>query len=153
MIKFIEVDDNNLSIFYNMQKRSFLNLYNKYNDKNNPYKDSFEKIIGKYKFKDNHLYIIEYENKLIGGVCIKVKLNYGRVAPVFVLPEHQSLGLGKEILKGIENKYSDIKLWELDTIKEETGLVKFYEKLGYFQTGKEEKVKSNMHIVYLEKRY
>ena len=45
----------------------------------------------------------------------------------------------------------EIKKWKLDTILQEKGNLHLYEKLGYRQTGKIEKISDIMDIVYYEK--
>ena len=41
--------------------------------------------------------------------------------------------------------------WALDTILQESGLCRFYEKLGYKDTGKREKINDKLTLVFYEK--
>ncbi|WP_100065356.1 GNAT family N-acetyltransferase [Miniphocaeibacter massiliensis] len=151
LVEFVNVNKENISEFYKIQKICFKDLYNKYNDDGNPYKESLEGLINKLSRNNNYLYLIYLRNELVGGVRIVTDNRIGRIAPMFVLPKYQNKGIGKQILLKIESLYNSIEHWELDTIKEENKLVKFYKSLGYLETGKEKFINENMNIVYLEK--
>ena len=51
----------------------------------------------------------------------------------------------------MENRYPGTKKWELDTIAQEGKLCHLYEKMGYRKTGRLEKLKDGMEIVFYEK--
>jgi len=51
----------------------------------------------------------------------------------------------------MEHLYPDARKWELDTIAQEEKLCHLYEKMGYRKTGRVEKLKDGMDIVYYEK--
>lgn len=50
-----------------------------------------------------------------------------------------------------EGKYPESVLWKLETILQEPKLCHLYEKMGYRRTGKTERVKDGMDLVYYEK--
>lgn len=52
----------------------------------------------------------------------------------------------------IEKKFPTVKEWYLDTILQETKLIRFYTKLGYEETGNIESIQENMDIVYFMKK-
>ena len=74
-----------------------------------------------------------------------------RISPMMILPQYQNKGYAQKAMLKIEELYSDIKCWQLDTIKQEDKLCYFYEKVGYRKTGKEEEIKQGMDIVYYQK--
>ena len=82
---------------------------------------------------------------------VSIDENTMRISPMMILPEHQNKGYAQKALSEIENMYSHIKYWQLDTIKEEEKLCYLYEKVGYVKTGKEEVIKQGMTIVFYQK--
>lgn len=75
-----------------------------------------------------------------------------RAAPVFILPAYQGKGYAKEVFRQLEQMYSQVNAWKLDTIKEEPGRCGLYEAIGYCLTGREETIKPGMTLVYYEKK-
>lgn len=88
------------------------------------------------------------------GVMRVVKLSEKifRISPIFILPKYENNGFAQKALSAVEKLYTDAFEWHLDTIKEESKLCYLYEKCGYKRTGKEEKIKVGMTIVYYIKR-
>lgn len=70
---------------------------------------------------------------------------------MFILPENQGNGYAKRILRQVECLYPEVKIWKLDTIKQENKLCHLYESMGYKLTGNEEKITEYMTIVYYQK--
>ena len=70
---------------------------------------------------------------------------------IFILPEYQGYGYAQEAIKMVESFYTKAKRWELDTILQEKKLCYLYEKMGYQKTGKTEKIKDGMDLVYYAK--
>ena len=57
----------------------------------------------------------------------------------------------QETICQAEGKYPESVLWKLETILQEPKLCHLYEKMGYRRTGKTERVKDGMDLVYYEK--
>ena len=93
-----------------------------------------------------HLYTF-YNNGLIVGGAILFKdgtnLYIGRI---FIAPEHFREGLGIKLMEMIENLYSDVVTFTLDTPLWNIRTNNFYQKLGY------EIEKKDKEFVYYIKR-
>ena len=65
--------------------------------------------------------------------------------PIFILTEYQGFGYAQEA------EYPESIFWELETILQEPKLRHLYEKMGYRRTGKTERIRDGMDLVYYEK--
>lgn len=97
--------------------------------------------------------LIVLESKIIGAVRLykefdDLKL---RISPIFILEKYQGKGYSQKVFILMEKIYSWVKVFKLDTIKEEKKLCYLYEKIGYVETGIYKKIKDNMIITYYEK--
>lgn len=98
-------------------------------------------------------YFIMLDNAKIGVIrVVKINDDICRISPIFIRPEFQNKGYAKIAMAEAERLYPGVKEWHIDTIKQENRLCHFYEKQGYKRTGKEEKIKDGMIIVYYIKR-
>ena len=71
--------------------------------------------------------------------------------PIFILTEYQGFGYAQEAIRQAEAEYPESILWELETILQEPKLRHLYEKMGYRRTGKTERIRDGMDLVYYEK--
>lgn len=78
----------------------------------------------------------------IDGVCY--------IGRVIVHPSQQNKGIGKYLMKSIEECFTDCTKYSLFTGKKSTRNLYFYGSLGYKQIG-EEYMNDNLTLVYLEK--
>ena len=107
-----------------------------------------------YKFNQDvtKYYFIMSENVKIGVIrLVSIDETTMRISPVMILPEYQNKGFAQKTFYEMEKKYPYIKVWQLDTIKQEEKLCYLYEKLGYTKTGREEDIKQGMTIIYYQK--
>jgi len=72
---------------------------------------------------------------------------------MFILPQFQNNGYAQEAITAIESLYSDTKIWELDTIKQEEKLCYLYEKMGFTRTGKERALQPGMTLIDYSKQH
>lgn len=142
------------SKIHEMQIKAFLPLLTKYRDyETNPANEPLERVIDRLNQAFTDYYIIRNSNISVGAIRIQRKENHiYRIGPLFILPEHQGKGIAQKVLSIIEDKYSDARFWELDTILQEQGNCYLYEKLGYQRTGKVIQINDKMTIVSYEKR-
>lgn len=149
-----EVNENQLEYFLELQKNSFLPLYEKYQDDINPALETIENIKERFCTDGRTYYFICKDGVVIGGVNIDLRqymgVGYGRISPIFICPEYQNKGNGFIAILKIFEQYKDIKRWQLETIKEETGNCHLYEKLGFKRIGDENKINDKMTIVDYE---
>ena len=136
-----------------IQQESFAQLHEKYQDFDmSPATETLERIQYKFNPPATTYYFIFCENIKIGVIrVISIDETTMRISPMMILPEYQNKGYAQKALSEIENMYSHIKFWQLDTIKQEEKLCYLYEKVGYVKTGKEEEIKQGMDIVYYQK--
>ena len=135
------------------QQESFAQLLEKYQDFDmSPATETLERIQYKLNEPTTTYYFIYTENIKIGVIrLVSIDETTMRISPMMILPQYQNKGYAQKAMLKIEELYSDIKCWQLDTIKQEDKLCYFYEKVGYRKTGKEEEIKQGMDIVYYQK--
>ena len=117
-----------------------------------PAAESYERIMQKFDFKGTTYYFIVADGKRVGGIRIIDKKDGSRkrISPIWIMPEFRNLGFAQQAILEAERIYGEDN-WSLDTILQEKGNLHLYEKLGYRQTGKIEKISDIMDIVYYEK--
>ena len=73
-----------------------------------------------------------------------------RISPIFILPEYRNRGYAQKAIKLAEDIHG-ASGWELDTILQEKGNCHLYEKMGYYQTGKTEKINGQLTLISYRK--
>lgn len=138
---------------HKMQVSAFNKLLEKYRDyETNPASESLEKIQNKFNQPSTDYYFIMCRDIKIGVIrVVKLSNITSRISPIFIMPEFQNKGYAQIAMLEAEKLYPYVNNWQLDTIKQESGLCYLYEKLGYKPTGKEEQIKDGMTIVYYQK--
>ena len=148
-LKRVTIDD--IDEIIKMQKESFKPLLDKYHDnEENPYHESFDKV--KYKIENYFYYFIIIDDEKVGAIAIRDKKDgtKKKIAPLYILPKFQNKGYAQLAMKEVERIHGEDN-WKLDTILEEKGNCHLYEKFGYRQTGKIEKISDIQTIVFYEK--
>ena len=138
---------------WQMQVDAFKGLFAKYHDHDmSPAAESYERILQKFDFMGTTYFFIVAEGKRVGGIRIIDKKDGSRkrISPIWIMPEFRNLGFAQQAILEAERIYGEDN-WSLDTILQEKGNLHLYEKLGYRQTGKIEKISDLMDIVYYEK--
>lgn len=139
-------------VLWDMQKRAFAPLLEKYGDySTNPACESLEKVVSRLRQSYSDYYLIEADGVSVGGVRV-VRRREGKcnISPLFILPQWQRRGMAQAAIGLLEKIYPDVQ-WELNTILEEAGNCRLYEKMGYRKTGETEKVNERMTLVYYRK--
>ena len=150
-IELKRVTINDINEIIKMQKESFKALLDRYNDGDiNPYNESFDKV--KYKIENYYYYFIVINGEKVGAIAVNDKKDgtKKKIAPIYILPRFQNKGYGQLAMKEVERIHGEAN-WKLDTILEEKGNCHLYEKFGYKQTGKFEKISDIQTIVFYEK--
>lgn len=91
------------------------------------------------------------DGKHIGALRV---CNFGQLCKlkqIFILPEYQDRGYAQQAMRIAESLYPNAGRWELDTILQEQKLCHLYEKMGYRKTGKTQRIKDGMDIVFYAK--
>lgn len=155
MLEIKKFETADIDAVFAVQQAAYLPLFEKYQDtESNPYMESKEKVLQKYTRDGTQGYVFRLDGEVVGAVRINLYPEYhsGRVSALCVHPNVQGKGIAQQALRGIEQIHSDVRKWFLDTILQEKGNCHLYEKLGYLQTGKTEKINEQMTLVFYEKR-
>lgn len=153
MITLKKADINDCAEIHKMQVKAFMPLLEKYGDTaTNPAAEPIERVAERMKQEQTDYWLIRLNNLNIGAIrIVRLDENECRISPVFILPEYQDCGYAQAALTLAERMYQSVRLWRLDTIKQEEKLRHLYEKLGYTATGKEDDIQEGMTIIYYEK--
>jgi GNAT superfamily N-acetyltransferase len=101
-------------------------------------------------FKSQTILKIEEGGKIIGSVRAWEKDGVCHIGRVIVHPDRQNRGLGKLLLKGIEEAFGHCRKYSLFTGKTSLRNLHFYSVCGYSPV-REEKVSEKLTLIYLEK--
>lgn len=146
--------ENELNDLLDIQKSAFKQLFIKYQDfETSPYNEDIETILYRFHMEDSFYFFIKDKNKKIGFIRVVFDGNNSkaRISPIAILPNHENKGYGKATIIAIEQKFSAVKEWHLDTIAEENKLIDFYLNLGYKILPKSEKIKEGMNLSFFNK--
>ena len=121
-------------------------IYNNYSVQ--PLTQTLEQTID--EFKKSVVLKAVLDGKIVGSVRAAENEDSVYIGKLMVLPDYQNRGIGKRLLKAIENEFCVKRYWLATGEKSEKNL-KLYEKLGYTRF-KTEEIASGLTLVYLEKR-
>lgn len=142
-----------LQTIWEMQIKAFSELLDKYQDyEMSPGAERLEKIIARYEQPWTVYYFIVVENENVGVIRVidKKDTSRRRISPIWIMPEHRNKGYAQAAISAVE-KIHGCHHWCLDTILQEAGNLHLYEKMGYHQTGRIDKINERMDIVFYEK--
>ena len=141
-------------LIWKMQLEAFSELYEKYQDTDtNPAAEPVEKVLARLQQPFTYYYLIQYGSETFGAIRIVDKKEFGeckRISPIFILPSYQNRGVAQKAILEAERIHGS-ENWALETILEEPGLCRLYEKLGYRKTGKTEKINDRLTLLYYQK--
>lgn len=153
-VKLVRIGIEDAQKLWNMQVRSFQELFEKYQDtETSPAVEKINKIIMRLNQSFTYYYFIEADNILAGAIRVVDKHEKDkakRISPIFIMPEYRNKGLAQKAIQLVEEKHGNSD-WELDTILQEKGNCHLYEKMGYHQTGKTEMINEKMTLVFYKK--
>ena len=141
-------------IIWRMQVRAFAPLLEKYRDFGvNPASETLERVQKRLAQKETYYYFIAAEGKHVGAIRVydpQDGVSFKRISPLFVLPEYQGKGFAQAAIKAAECIHGEDN-WTLETVEQEAGNCRLYEKMGYRQTGVRRIVNERMTLVDYEK--
>ncbi len=153
-IKLVRATIKDAEKLWKMQVDSFMSLYEKYKDTDtSPATEPMEKVIWRLEQRNTYFYFIMTDDIYVGAIRIiddKKENIRKRISPLFILPAFRNRGLAQRAIIEAEKIHGDTN-WSLDTILQEKGNCALYEKMGYHQTGKTEKINDRMTLVFYEK--
>ncbi len=142
-----------IPLIHSMQVKAFAPLLEIYHDYDlSPAAEGPERITERFEQPYTTYWLIMSDSQPVGAMRVCDFGERCRISPIFVLPEHHGNGYGQQAILLAEETYPAAAVWELDTISQETGLCRMYERLGYIATGKVMPVKDGMDIVFYEKK-
>lgn len=147
--------ESDMYTIWNMQIEAFSDLLEKYQDyEMSPGAETFEKVMARYEQPWTSYFFIVAEGENVGVIRVVDRKDGSRkrISPLWIMPEHRNKGYAQAAIKAVEQLYGSGH-WCLDTIMQESGNLHLYEKMGYHQTGRIDKVNDRMDIVYYEKDY
>ena len=153
MVKLVPVQKEDIETLWKMQVEVFTDLLDKYQDFDlNPAAESIDKVIARFEQPWTKYYFIIAGGKRVGAVRIVDKQDGSRkrISPIWIMPEYRNKGYAQQAIMQVEKIYGT-DYWCLDTILQEEGNLHLYEKLGYHQTGRVDKINDRMDIVFYEK--
>jgi ribosomal protein S18 acetylase RimI-like enzyme len=89
-----------------------------------------------YKNKNTGAWVAENEGKII-GFCTAVKEGkHNRIGAIYVLPNYQRKGLGKQLIEKVFSWLGNKKRILVNVARYNQQAINFYEKFGFVKTGK-----------------
>lgn len=145
--------EDDMKTIWEMQVRAFSDLLEKYRDyETSPAAEGFEKVLARYRQPWTTYYFILVQDEVVGAIRIVDKKDGSRkrISPVWIMPEHRNKGYAQAAITAAEQIYGSSH-WCLETILQEAGNLHLYEKMGYHQTGRIDRINDRMDIVCFEK--
>ena len=145
--------EDDIRTIWKMQISAFSDLLEKYQDyEMSPAAESFEKVMARYMQPWTTYYFIVAENEVVGAMRVVDKKDGSRkrISPIWIMKEHRNKGYAQAALAEAERIHGSGN-WCLDTILQEKGNLRLYEKMGYHQTGQIFNINEQMDIVFFEK--
>ena len=139
---------------HRLQVEAFMPLYEKYQDDDtSPAKESLKRVTEKIIEENSDFYFIVFRGEKVGGVRVrwhqgkKVYENVNWISPIFIIPKFQNKGIASTVIEQLFDIYPDTIEWRLDTIKQEKGNCRLYEKCGFVRVGEDIVVNEKMTLV------
>ena len=153
-IRLVRATADDAEIIWKMQKTAFAELLEKYRDyETSPANEPLEKTVKRLNSPSTYFYFISVDDKNIGVIRVVDKKSGSekkRISPIFIMPEHRNKGYAQAAIQAVEAIHG-ASGWELDTVLQEAGNCRLYEKTGYRKTGRTQRVNDKMTLVFYEK--
>lgn len=153
-IKLVRATAGDAEEIWNMQKTAFAGLLNKYRDYDtSPANEPLEKTVKRLNSPSTYYYFICAGGKTVGAIRIIDKKADGenkRISPIFIMPEYRGNGYAQAAIRAVEAIHGAVG-WELDTILQEEGNCRLYEKMGYRKTDKTKRINDEMTLILYQK--
>ena len=152
-VELIPVNREDVETVWKMQVAAFAGLLEKYRDYDmSPAAEDMDKVMARFEQPWTTYFFIMSNDERVGGMRVVDKRDGSRkrISPIWIMPEYRNKGYAGQAIIEAEKIYG-ADHWCLDTILQEEGNLHLYEKLGYHQTGRIDKINDRMDIVYYEK--
>lgn len=132
---------------------AFSDLLEKYKDYDiSPANEPMSRIMERLEQPFTYYYFIIDGDTAVGAIRV-VDMKDGspkRISPIFIMKEHRGKGFAQAAIRAAE-KLHGADNWSLDTILQEEGNCRLYEKMGYRRTGDTQAINERMTLVFYEK--
>ncbi len=139
---------------YEMQKQAFSELLLKYRDYDtSPAGEPLSRTVERLIENNTYFYFILSDGETVGAIRIvddKDEHKPKRISPLFVLPRFRIRGIAALAIAEVEKIHGSSN-WMLETILEEEGNCRLYEKAGYAQSGEKRRINDKMTLVIYRK--
>lgn len=139
---------------YEMQKEAFSELLMKYCDYDtSPAGEPLSRTVEKLRGNNTYFYFIFSDGEIVGAIRVvddKDENKQKRISPLFVLPRFRRRGIAALAISEVEKIHGSFN-WMLETILEEEGNCRLYEKAGYAQSGEKRRINEKMTLVIYRK--
>ena len=152
-VELVPVKREDIESVWKMQLEAFSGLLEKYQDYDiSPGAEPVDNVIARFDQPWSTYYFILAENAKVGVIRIIDKKDGSRkrISPIWIMAEYRNKGYAGQAICEAEKLFGENN-WCLETILQEKGNCHLYEKLGYHQTGRIDKISDCMDIVYYEK--
>ena len=152
-VELVPVKREDIETVWKMQLEAFSGLLEKYQDYDiSPGAEPVDNVIARFEQPWSTYYFILAENAKVGVIRIIDKKDGSRkrISPIWIMAEYRNKGYAGQAICEAEMLFGENN-WCLETILQEKGNCHLYEKLGYHQNGRIDKISDCMDIVYYEK--
>lgn len=152
-VKLVAATEDDIETIWKMQVEAFAGLLMKYQDHAvNPAAESVDRVRQRFIQEGSTYYYIVAGGENVGVIRIidKGGGTRKRVSPLWIGPKFRRMGYAYMAMKEAEKIYGSHN-WSLDTILQEEGNIRLYEKLGYRRSGDPRKINDKIDIVFFEK--
>ena len=153
-MKLEEVREDEIPQMYEMQKESFMPLYEKYHDEGSPAIESIDRVRGRAARPNRKYYFIVKDGARVGAINIghndpdEKKVAF--ISPLFILPKYQNKGMGYVAIQKAFEMLPEVTTWKLETILQEPANCHLYEKCGFVRVGEERIINDKMTLIDYE---
>lgn len=149
-MKILRAELNDLPDILALQKKAFTlpaKIYDNYNIP--PLTETLEEMQEIYR---THIFLkAVIDNVIVGSVRAHQKDGNCHIGRLIVDPKYHNKGIGSKLMKAIENTFSNIKRYELNTGYKSERNIYLYKKLGYVIYKEVEIEPAPMILICMEK--
>ena len=152
-IELVLAEKQDMEEIWRMQVEAFQGLLERYQDHDtNPAAESAERLLERYEQPGSVYYFIMDGEEKVGVIRVIDRRDGSRkrISPIWIMPAYRGHGYAQQAIRKAEELHGPYN-WCLDTILQEKGNLYLYEKMGYHQTGRVERINDRMDIVFYEK--
>ncbi|PFE70202.1 GNAT family N-acetyltransferase [Bacillus cereus] len=85
-----------------------------------------------YSIEELDYFKVIMDEEIVGGIIVTISgKSYGRIDRIFVNPKHQGKGIGSQVIDFIEEKFPNVRIWDLETSSRQINNHHFYKKMGF----------------------